>query len=148
MIRKATLDDAYTLARLREAMLLELHPGARPDSSFRERTFVYWYEMIGQGLATAWVVEVDGETVGMAAVLYHHHPPRLDKERRRGYVSAVYINPAWRHRGLARELMHVIIAHGREEGWQRLELRSTHQARTLYTELGFEPQEVLMLNLR
>jgi hypothetical protein len=43
--------------------------------------------------------------------------------------------------------MEAVIAYGREEGLQRLELRTSEQGRVLYERVGFTPQEVMMLRL-
>lgn len=147
MIRPATVDDAYTLARMRQAMAEEMRPAAPPDASFRERTFVYWYEMLETGKAVGWIAEVDGTPVGMASLLLHHHPPHPWGERRRGYVHGVYVAPAYRRQGHGRALMDVMIGYGREHGLQRLELRTSEAGRPLYTALGFEPLEILILRL-
>lgn len=146
-IRQATVDDAYTLARMRDEMAIEMAPDEAHDDTFRERTFVYWYEMLGTDRAISWIAEQAGEPVAMASLLLHHHPPRRFGERRRGYVTAVYVVPQARRQGIALALMHIIIAWGREQGLQRLELRSSDMGRPLYPTLGFKPQEVLMLNI-
>ena len=147
MIRRATPDDAYTLARMRQAMAVEMRPDDPRDPSFVERTFVYWYEMLETEQAFGWVAEVDGQPIGMASLLIHRHPPLPFGERRRGYVTGVYVLPEQRRQGYGRALMEAVIAYGREQHLQRLELRTSTTGRPLYSALGFEPQEVLMLRL-
>ena len=43
--------------------------------------------------------------------------------------------------------MEAIIAWGREQGLQRLELRTSEAGRALYEAVGFERQELMMLYL-
>lgn len=145
MIRLATIMDAAIMAEMRAAMWDEMNPDRRADDSFRERTAAYWREMLEAGGAVAWIAEVDQQPVGMAALLLHNHPPLPFNERRRGYVTGVYVAPAQRRQGLGRALMDAVMAYGREHGLQRLELRSSTMGRRLYAGLGFAPQEVLML---
>ncbi len=147
MIRRATTDDAYTLARLRQAMAEEMRPDAPRDQSFVERTFVYWYEMLEREQACSWLAEVERRPIGMASLLFHRHPPRPWDERNRGYVTGVYVVPEQRRQGYGRALMEAVIAYGREQKLQRLELRTSPGGRPLYAALGFRPQEVLMLPL-
>lgn len=147
MIRRATPDDAYTLARLRQAMAEEMRPDEPRDPSFVERTFVYWYERLESEQALSWLAEVEGRPIGMASLLCHHHPPLPLGERRRGYVTGVYVVPEQRRQGHGRALMAAVIEYGREQKLQRLELRTSPSGRPLYTTLGFQPQEVLMLRL-
>ena len=56
--------------------------------------------------------------------------------------------PAYRRQGLARRLMEVISTWGRAAGVDRLELRTSPQARPLYESLGFQASELLRLKLR
>ncbi len=147
MIRRATLDDAYTFARMRQAMAEEMQLDAPSDASFRERTYVYWYAMFEAQKAVGWVAEVDGRPIGMASLLLHHHPPIPFGERRRGYVHGVYVIPEYRRQGHGRALMNAVITCGHEHGLQRLELKTSEAGRSLYTALGFEPYEILILRL-
>lgn len=147
MIRHATVDDACTLARMRQAMAAEMQPSAQTDPSFRERTFGYWYEMFVAQKAVGWIAEVDGAAIGMASLLLHHHPPIPFGERRRGYVHGVYVAPEYRRQGHGRALMDAVIAYAREHGLQRLELKTSDAGRSLYSGLGFEPYEILILRL-
>ena len=57
----------------------------------------------------------------------------------------VFVDPAWRRRGLARELMEAVIAWGRSEGLARLVLHASADGRPLYEELGFEPTSEMRL---
>ncbi|MBA3945000.1 MAG: GNAT family N-acetyltransferase [Herpetosiphonaceae bacterium] len=147
MLRRVVQDDASTLARLRQAMWEEMNPGEPVDPSFRERTSVYWDAMLGDAGAAGWLVEVDGEPIGMVTLLLHHHPPLPWGERRRGYVTGVYVAPEHRRQGHGRALLQAAIAFGREHGLQQLELRTSEQGRLLYTALGFTSHELLMLKL-
>lgn len=147
MIRRATADDAAIMAQLRDEMATEMRPDDPHDPTFRERLRQYWAEMLPDERVIAWLAEEEGAVVGMTALLLHHHPPRPFGERRRGYVTSVYVVPAYRRRGIGQALMEAAQEYGREHGLQRLELRTSEQGRSLYAALGFEPKEVLMLSL-
>jgi GNAT superfamily N-acetyltransferase len=94
-----------------------------------------------------WIAEQNATPIGMAMLLLRDHPPRPTGEARRGYVTSVYVMPQHRRQGVGRALMEAVIAYGREEGLQRLELRTSEQGRVLYERVGFTPQEVMMLRL-
>lgn len=149
MIRRAVVDDAYTLARLRVAMWDEMNPELPSTSDYREQLYVYWYETIEAGTTLAWLAEEAGRAVGMVALLLQPlqpQPPQPTTLRHRGYVSAVYVVPEQRRHGHGRALMEAVIGFAHEQGLQRLELRTSDQGRPLYTALGFTAHEVLMLN--
>lgn len=146
-IRPAVVDDAYLLARLRAAMWDENHADAPASREHVEEAYTYWYEMLEQGRMVAWLAEEQGEAVGIAAMLLHRHPPLPISARRRGYVTAVYVVPAWRRKGIAQALMQTVIDFGRAQQLQRLELRPSDMARDLYAGLGFAPQPVWVLDV-
>jgi GNAT superfamily N-acetyltransferase len=146
MIRPATPDDAYTVARMRQAMWDEMNPDRPAPREYRESLFVYWYEMLESGRAVGWIAE-DGGAIGVAMLLIHDHPPRPHGAIRRGYVTNVYVEPAYRRTGVGRRLMGAVIEYGHEHGLQRLELRTSHEGRALYESIGFEPAEFLILRL-
>lgn len=145
-VRAATLDDVYAIARLRQAMYDEFNAEPSPPS-YREALYVYWYEMLESGQGVGWVVEDEGRVVGMAMLLLHDHPPRPGGPTRRGYVHNVYIAPGHRERGHGKALMEAVIAFGRENGLQRLELRSSEPGRALYESVGFESAESMIFRL-
>ncbi len=147
MIRRVSLDDAYIIARMRQTMWEEMRPEESATAAFREAMFVYWYEALESGRAVGWIAEQGVTPIGMTMLLLHHHPPRPTSEARRGYVTSVYVAPEHRRRGVGRALMEAAIAYGREQGLQRLELRTSEQGRALYEAVGFRPQEVMMLRL-
>jgi ribosomal protein S18 acetylase RimI-like enzyme len=76
------------------------------------------------------------ELAGIAGLFV---PPRL-KQRHKGTVVSVYVRPAHRGTGLAREIMRAVIAAGRDAGLTLLQLTVTvgnESARRLYLGLGF-----------
>lgn len=147
MIRRATPDDAYIIARLRQAMWDEMSPDQPSTAAFREATFVFWYEALEAERAVGWIAENDGKPVGMTMLLIHHHPPRPFGAIRRGYITSVYVMPEARRNGHGKALMDAVIAFGREAGLQRLELRSSDMGRMLYESVGFESVELMILKL-
>ncbi len=146
LIRPATSDDAYTIARMRQAMWDEMNPDQPAPRAYREALYVYWYEMLESGRTVGWIAE-DGGPIGVAMLLLHDHPPRPHGALRRGYVTNVYVEPSHRRNGVGRRLMQAVIDYGREHGLQRLELRTSDMGRSLYESLGFEPAEFLILRL-
>lgn len=145
-IRPVTLDDAYTVARLRQAMWDEMNHASSPRS-YREALYTYWYGMLEAGRAVGWLAEAAGQAVGVAMLLLHDHPPRPTGAVRRGYVTNVYVAPDFRRQGVGRQLMEALIAYARAAGLRRLELRTSDMGRHLYEQLGFVPAEFLILRL-
>ncbi|GAC1358028.1 MAG: GNAT family N-acetyltransferase [Herpetosiphon sp.] len=148
MIRRALPEDAALLTTLRQMMWQEMHPTLPYDDEFSAQHCHYWQTMLAANGAAAWLAEQANGTVGMLAMLLQHHPPLPLNQRRRGYITGVYVHPDHRRRGLGKQLLNAAITYGRTSGLQRLELRTSEQGRPLYTALGFEPREILMLDLQ
>jgi GNAT superfamily N-acetyltransferase len=145
MIRRATTarEDVDALVALRCAMWDELHPGAHADAAMRESTRVYYAEAATNRIG--WLARVEGVDVGMLTLLITEHPPRITGAERRGYVTAVFVAPAHRRRGVARALVREAIDHARRERLRRVLLRTSEAARGLYTSEGFAVLEHLAL---
>ena len=54
-------------------------------------------------------------------------------------VVNLYTEPAWRHQGIARALMTVLMQWARDQGFDRLVLHASDAGRPLYVSLGFDP---------
>lgn len=74
--------------------------------------------------------------IGLMLIDWPPHPshPTMDK---RGYVLNVYVEPTYRKRGLARELMRLADAEFAKRGVQFAILHSTEKGRSLYAGLGW-----------
>lgn len=60
---------------------------------------------------------------------------------RTGAIFNVYVDPAYRKRGIARKLMNSLIAQAHELNLDRLELRATAMGYNLYRSIGFVEDE-------
>lgn len=150
--RLATSADVETLARLRWQMETERHPEQPVTPALKDAYFAAAREAISgeieRGAQIAFLAEAEGEVVGCAILIWWSALPTLTElERRRGYVSSVYTETAWRRRGIARRLMEQLIARAREMHIQRLMLTASSMGRPLYVDLGFGPSAALELNV-
>lgn len=74
--------------------------------------------------------------IGLMLIDWPPHPSH-PSESHRGYVLNVYVEPAYRGRGLARELMRLADAEFLKRGVRFVILHATEKGRSLYTELGW-----------
>jgi ribosomal protein S18 acetylase RimI-like enzyme len=79
-----------------------------------------------------------GVPVGMVGV----YRQKSDKQRHRGEIWGFFVQPAFRGRGLGRQLMEAVIAHARDwNGVVQVQLGVSHTApaaKQLYENLGFK----------
>jgi len=86
------------------------------------------------------VAEIDGRVVaGAGLVLLDWGPTRGNVGGLCGRVVAVFTEPAWRRRGLARGLVKQVIDRAAERGVRDFRLAASADGAALYRALGFRP---------
>jgi GNAT superfamily N-acetyltransferase len=141
-VRKATLDDIEALIRL-QIQLLEAN-----DAGFDGPLRAWLRTHLADGSFLAWIAEDGGTVVAASGLTVLDRPPYpgnatgLD-----GYVTNMYTLPAYRRRGLARQLLEVLITHARAVGIKRLFLEASREGQPLYEEFGFELTRGMALTL-
>ena len=80
-------------------------------------------------------------------ILVEYHPSPIDPRPRRPWVVNVYVEQAWRRRGLARQLMDVMVQWSRAAGYSNLFLHASDDGRPLYESLGFGATNEMRLKL-
>jgi ribosomal protein S18 acetylase RimI-like enzyme len=147
--RVATGDDVDALAQMRWQMETERHPDAQADHvAYLAAARQDIRTEIERGAHIAFLAEADGAVVACAILIWWTMLPSLTElHRKRGYVSSVYTDPAYRRRGVARRLMEQLIERAHAMGVQRLILWASDMGRPLYLDQGFEPSHALEMNL-
>lgn len=95
------------------------------------------------------VLAFDGDTaIGCATICYMELMPSFDPSEKRAHIMNVYTNADYRRRGIARQMLTVLIDEARERGVIYVSLDATENGRALYKSLGFgENEENMGLNL-
>lgn len=81
--------------------------------------------------ARPFVADVEGEVVGTGVLCVNGAV---------GWIGTVWVEPAWRRRGIARALTQATLDAADEAGCRTLVLVATSEGRPLYEQLGFEVQ--------
>ena len=105
----------------------------------------------GHGRVLAFVAEAEGAIVASASCQIHRpsYPNVFTPEfRRDGYIWGVFVEPAWRTRGLARRLTEATLFHLRGLGCGRAILNASPKGRSLYDRMGFQQSNEMRLELR
>lgn len=125
---------------------LRRHPEAF-GSSFEEEQGSDLAHLIGAPPNVTLGGFATGALVGSAALVVS----LKFKQRHKGHIIGVYVDPAWRRRGLARALLDALIHQARAQGLMLLTLSVTvgnPEARVLYTSAGFTVYGVEPISLR
>jgi GNAT superfamily N-acetyltransferase len=140
--RSATVADAAQITHHRRRMFVD---AGRPDNAVLDRmaeAHTPWVaRMIEEGKYIGWLTEEDGQVVAGAGLLLLDWPPHpLDPvSTQRGYLLNVYVEPAYRRRKLASNLIELALAEARRRKIRVVSLHSTAEGRPLYAANGFRP---------
>lgn len=87
------------------------------------------------GLPRTWLSLVEGKPAGMISLKQHDHEQVRDLTP---WLASLFVHPAFRGRGIARELCLRMVREAKIRGFSRLYLY-TATDRALYRELGWRP---------
>jgi GNAT superfamily N-acetyltransferase len=148
-VRAATAADADEVVRLAvmmfESMGMDASSAAWQDAARR-----HVEERLGRDVAI-FVVDDPGDrrlAAVAAGTIVERLPTPFNPGARTGYVQWVCTEPAFRGRGLARELMAWLLGWFEAEGVTTIELHATEAAEPLYRSLGFDSSGPLALRRR
>jgi ribosomal protein S18 acetylase RimI-like enzyme len=138
--RKAITTDAEVIATHRHAMFAEMGKNSPAALDQMRRNFVPWVErMIGAAKYVGWIVEAASRPVASAGFFELEWPPHpLDPvSEHRGYLLNFWVDPDYRGRGLARELVREALAESRRRGIRVTALHASDAGRRVYEPMGF-----------
>ena len=148
-IRPATVNDAALIAHHRRAMFADMGFADTARLEAMEAEFTVWVrERLERNVYLGWFV-MDGETVVAGAGLWlMDWPPHIiGAKAQRGNILNVYTQPAYRRRGLARQLMNVILDWCQANGVETVILHASNEGRALYESLGFKATNEMRIQL-
>jgi ribosomal protein S18 acetylase RimI-like enzyme len=150
-IVEATMNDDDTLASHYLALWESYGtPKEHFASDARAQTIAFLREGRQHRGLNAFLALIDNNIAGSAACQLHISPyPEVIKpaHRRFGYIWSVYVEPQYRKRGIAQQLMDRAVNHLRSLGCTTVVLHSSDAGETLYKKLGFEPAKEMRLKL-
>lgn len=134
VIRVAALEDAPALAPLLEAF------DGPPVSEAQTRSRL----LAIRGIETVLLAEVEGRAVGFASLRL---VPYLSDDLPHAELTELYVDPAFRRRGIGRALLERVEALAVKRGAAELVLltgRNNHEAQAFYRALGFRDAALAM----
>ena len=139
--RKATAADASLIADHRYAMFAEMSSSDLASLEKMRANFVPWVKRaLAADKYVAWIVEEEGKTVASAGFFELDWPPhRLDPAgERRAYLLNFWVEPVYRRKGLARDLVKEALAESRRRGIRVTALHASDAGRKVYEKMGFK----------
>jgi len=150
-IRAATLEDISVLIHHRRAMWRDM---GREDAAVLEQMDAaareYFSSAVPDGSYRGFLAVNDsGEVVGGGGIVISPWPGSFRQEKpRRAMILNMYVEKAYRRRGIARALMEAMIEWCRKEGFGYVGLHASDEGRPLYEKLGFRSTNEMRLELK
>lgn len=136
-LRRATVDDAAELMRLRGLMHTAMGASV-DDPAWRLSCTQAFARRLATPTFVAFVVDADDRLVSSGAGwLEEHLPSPHQLDARRGHIASMSTDVAFRRRGYAREVFTALMAWFAEHNLPRVDLRATEDGRPLYESFGF-----------
>ena len=139
-VRPARPSELALLVRHRRRMFEAIGGFLPDDLAAADPVYRRWLRTrLATGRAAAVVGELRGRVVGSAIVWLREDQPRPGAPRLRvPYVLSVFVEPAFRGRGVARRLTAWTLAWSAARGYPRTVLHASRFGRSVYASLGFE----------
>ena len=151
IFRAANLSDVPQLVNLR-FMFIGESDGVDPNQrtiEFEKTVYDYFFESLTNRTYFGAVADFNGQLVSTNGLVLYRKPPSFKGVSGTvGYVTNVYTIPEFRNRGLASELMKILISQAKEAGATKIHLGTTDYGRGLYEKFGFKDLAVPGLELR
>ncbi|HTV82404.1 MAG TPA: GNAT family N-acetyltransferase [Acidobacteriaceae bacterium] len=138
--RPAAASDAALITRHRRRMFVD---AGRADNQVLDVMADAHEPWVAREIAAerylGWITEDDGKPVAGAGLFLLDWPPHpLDpRSTQRGYLLNVYVEPEYRRRRLASNLIDLALAEARHRRIRVVALHSTEEGRRLYEANGF-----------
>ena len=134
--RKLTEKDLETFISMRITQLRE--EGATEDLDLRPSLVDYYHRHMADGTFVSWLA-LDGEKIiGTSGMSFIEKPPYFScPSGRIGLLSSMYTDPAYRRRGIAKELLARVVNEARDYGCGSVQITASDMGVLLYTDFGF-----------
>ena len=134
--RKLTEKDLETFISMRITQLRE--EGATEDLDLRPSLVDYYHRHMADGTFVSWLALDGDRIVGTSGMSFVEKPPYFScPSGRIGLLSSMYTVPAYRRRGIAKELLARVVNEARDYGCGSVQITASDMGVLLYTDFGF-----------
>lgn len=141
--KKLTENELDTFIKMRIRQLRE--EGATEDIDLIPNLKNYYKRHMADGTFVSYIA-MDGDTIiGTSGMSFVEKPPYFGCPTGRiGLLSSMFTDPEYRRRGIARELLSLVIDEARKYGCGTVQITASDMGVKLYTDFGFIHNENFM----
>jgi GNAT superfamily N-acetyltransferase len=134
--RKLTENDLETFIAMRIAQLRE--EGATEELDLKPALIDYYHRHMADGTFVSWLA-VDGEKIiGTSGMSFVEKPPYFScPSGRIGLLSSMYTDPQYRHQGIGKKLLGLVVEEARKYGCGAVQITASDMGVLLYQDFGF-----------
>ena len=134
--RKLTEKDLDIFIEMRINQLRE--EGAKEDIDLRPALRDYYMRHMKDGSFVSWIAEDGGKIIGTSGMSFVEKPPYFGcPSGKMGLLSSMFTNPAYRRKGIAKELLHRVVEEAKNYGCGAVQITASDMGVKLYTAYGF-----------
>ena len=134
--RKLTEKDLDIFIEMRINQLRE--EGAKEDIDLRPALRDYYMRHMKDGSFVSWIAEDGGKIIGTSGMSFVEKPPYFGcPSGKMGLLSSMFTNPAYRRKGIAKELLHRVVEEAKNYGCGTVQITASDMGVKLYTAYGF-----------
>lgn len=112
--------------------------GAKEDADLRPALSDYYMRHMKDGTFVSWIAEDGGKIIGTSGMSFVEKPPYFGcPSGKMGLLSSMFTNPAYRRKGIAKELLHRVVEEAKNYGCGTVQITASDMGVKLYTAYGF-----------
>ncbi|MCL2078969.1 MAG: GNAT family N-acetyltransferase [Oscillospiraceae bacterium] len=146
--RLAVIDDVPVMVKLRKQQLIDEELPSNPniDTNIEKQLADYFNFALADGSFISWVVENDGEIIATSGVCFYVLPPYFSNPTgQTAYVTNMYTKPEYRKKGIATELLNLVIEEAKSRGYKVIRLHTSDDGKSIYQKAGFTDSDGYMV---
>lgn len=136
-IKKATIDDLNIIVKLRKQQLID--EGSNPIIDIDHDLETFFTNVITDESLYQLLAVENEEVIATGAIIYYPFPPSyINQSGERAYVTNIYTHPNFRGRGIAQQIISLLIKDAEVRDIKKIFLAASPLGKPVYKKLGFE----------
>ncbi|WP_047981168.1 GNAT family N-acetyltransferase [Ornithinibacillus contaminans] len=134
--RKATVEDVEQLVEIRKKQLID--EGIEPVITIDTELYHFFDQKLRDGSLVQWIVENNEKIITTGAIVVYDFPPTYtNKNGKKGYITNMFTEQAYRGQGFATKLLTKLVQEAKQRDINKLWLGASTLGRPVYAKFGF-----------